>query len=163
MPIPGVVSSLLTHGDVERERTPRRARRMSEEEPEPTPGPHRDEDEDDENPGDESGPGGDDDAKRKKATQRKTKEKQSKSSSAAAQSSQHAGATTHSTGQPSAMTQDEVDRPVEVPVPEDLDDNDMYIDDVLLTEVADLPDGWTLVDDHMELADAWVVQNLTEE
>ena len=58
------------------------------------------------------------------------------------------------------MTQEEVDRPVEVPVPEDRDDHDMYIDDVLLTEVADLPDGWILVDDHMELADAWVVQNL---
>eukprot|EP00435_Cladocopium_sp_Y103_P048462 s105_g14.t1 len=46
-PLPGVVSSLLTHGDVERERTPRRTRRMSEEEPEPTPGSHRDEDDDD--------------------------------------------------------------------------------------------------------------------
>eukprot|EP00435_Cladocopium_sp_Y103_P029592 s669_g7.t1 len=158
MPLPGIVSSLLSHGDVERERTPRRPRRMSEEEPEPTPGSRHDDD-DDENPGD--GPGGEapssssKDHKRKKETSRKTKEKQNKSETGGTSWASATGATAAP-----MMTEDAVNRPVEVPVPDEVADGELVVDEVLITEVDDLPDGWIVVDDHMELADAWVVQNL---
>lgn len=162
MPLPGIVSSLLTHGDVERERTPRRARRMSEDEPEPTPGSHRDDDDDDD-PGDE--PGGDhgrevasssNDAKRKKSTSRRSKEKQNKSDGGGASS---ATAPTTRTMELS-MTEDAVNRPVEVSVPDDSEDGSLVVDDILITEVDELPGGWVVVDGQMELADAWAVQNL---
>lgn len=50
---------------------------------------------------------------------------------------------------------------VEVPVPVDASDDELMVDDVYLSEVPGLPEGWVIVDGDLELADAWVVQNRT--
>ena len=159
MPLPGIVSNLLTHGEVERERTPRR-RRPSVEEPEPTPGSHQDDDNSD-GPGDEAGPGGDD-TKRRKQTSRGAKSKQSRGDSGAAGSGQHqqAGGAADA-AEETTMTEEAINRPVHVPIPNDEMDNDgLMVEDVVITEASDLPEGWIIVDNNFELSDAWVVQNL---
>ena len=161
MPLPGIVSNLLTHGEVERERMPRR-RRPSVDEPEPTPGSRRDDQDDDnsDGPGDGAGPGGDE-TKRRKQTSRKAKEKQSRGDSGAAGSEQHqqAGGAADA-AEETTMTEEVISRPVHVPIPNDeMDGNELMVEDVLITEVSDLPEGWIIVDNGLELSDAWVVQN----
>ena len=130
------------------ERGHRGARRMSEEESKPTPG-SRDGDDDDDDLG--GGPGGEPPSssrqtKRKKATSRRTKEKPTRSDGAG-ESSAPAPAAGAMDGL--SMTDEAVNRPAEVPVPEDVEDGDFVVDDVLITEGDNLPAGWIIVDDHM--------------
>ena len=60
------------------------------------------------------------------------------------------------------MTEEQVNRPVEVPVPaDDEDDGSLVVDDVLKQMIyLNLPESWIVANAQMELADAWVVQNL---
>lgn len=150
LPLPGVVTSLLTHGevDVDRERTPRR-RRMSEEEPEPTPTQERDDPGDDDDPGND-GPaeGGTESKKRKKTA--------GQGGSGQPQPRDQTSGPASGSGGPAPRDQGGVD----VPIPEMIEDDELMVEDVYLSEVQGLPNGWIIVDGDIELADAWVVQHL---
>ena len=52
--------------------------------------------------------------------------------------------------------------PSDVPVPEDIADDDLIIDDITFVDGMDpdVPDGWVMVDGEYELSDVWMVQNL---
>ena len=52
--------------------------------------------------------------------------------------------------------------PSDVPVPEDIADDDLIIDDITFVDGMDpdVPEGWVMVDGEYELSDAWMVQNL---
>ena len=154
LPLPGIVSNLLTHGEAERERTPRR--RMSGEEPEPTPpstpppDSPRDDIDDNGDPGpDPDGAGG------VLSTEPPPKRQRNRSSRDVRREKTpeaNRGTPEEASGSGSKPAED-----VRVPT----DDEGLFIDDVQLVDARGLPEGWIIVNSNeIELDDAWVVQHL---